>query len=150
VVEAVSAGKGVFRRIGNSLVPTGDTSREALFAVRDGDLCYISVRTPRNPEQHNLFWALCQLCAEADDDTKENVKKWLMYRLKFVDTWFEPNGNMHLETQSIAFESMPQAEFNVLFQGSVGLIAERLQTTPRVVQERFEEMLKGRRGRAGT
>jgi hypothetical protein len=143
----VSVPKGVFRRLGNSLIPTGDTSQEALDAVKNGDLCFVSVRTPRNPEQHNLFWALCQLCAETDDDTKENVKKWLMYRMRFVDTWFEPNGNMHLETKSIAFESMPQAEFNALFQGSVVLIAERLRTSPEAVQERFNEMLKGRRGR---
>lgn len=136
--------KGVFRRSGMTLVPTSDEAKEALLGVKDGSQCVGEIRGARNPEQHKLFWALCQLVAEADNDTKENVKKWLCVKTNNVDVWFEPNGKMHVDPASIAYESLPQAEFNQLFQAAVHVIAERLGCKAADVRRRFEEMIAPR------
>lgn len=132
--------KGVFQRIKDSLVPIGDQAKEALQAIKDGQKCMVEIRAARNPEQANLFWALCQLVAEADDDTKENVKKWLCVSCNQVSVWFEPDGRMHVDPASIAYESMPQAEFNQFFQAAIHKVADRLGCKAAEVRTRFEEM----------
>jgi hypothetical protein len=133
--------RATFRRIGVTAVPLGSRAREALFAIRDGREFMADIRGARNPRQHRLFWALCELCAEAADDTQVSVKKWLMFSLGYVDTWFEPNGRMHLDPKSIAYEAMKQAEFNQMFQAAILKIADRLQAAPKDIINRFNDMV---------
>ena len=133
--------KGVFRREGMRLVPDSDEAKEALLAVKDGHKCIGEIRSPRNVDQHRLFFALCQLVAEADDDEKYNVKKWLCIATNHVDVWFEKSGKMHVDPASIAFESMPQAEFNEFFQSAVHHVAERLGCSSAEIRQRFNEMV---------
>jgi len=137
--------KGVFRRKGYTLVPAGDTALDAVGAVKDGDLCFVSVRAARNPEQHNLWFALCSLVANSTDDTLHNVRKWVLHKLNYVDIWVDPvTGVAHVEAQSVAFESMPQADFNAMFQASLNVLSERMETTPQALRDRFEELQRGR------
>jgi hypothetical protein len=136
--------KGVFRRDGDKLIPVDDSAKEALLAIKDGSKCMGEIRGARNLDQHRLYWALCQLVAEADDDTKENVKKWLCIKCNHVDIWFEPDGKMHVDPASIAYESMPQAEFNQMFQEAVHHIAARLGCKETDVQTKFAEMTGAR------
>ena len=133
--------KGMFMRVGDTLVPIGPPALEALHAIKDGDKCIADVHGARNIAQLNLFWALVTLVAEQEDEDKENVKKWLMFKLGYVDHWFEPDGRMHLEAGSIAIESMDQAAFNRLFNASVKVIAERLGSAPKEVLSRFNELV---------
>jgi hypothetical protein len=138
--------KGVFRRIGMTLVPTSEEGREALLSIKDGRECMVDTRGARNLLQHKLYFALCRLCADATDDDSESVRKWLLHATNNVDVWFDPNGNMHVEAKSMAFESMEQAVFNNLFQRSVNLIAERLSVSPKEVRDRFNDMVDPAKG----
>lgn len=133
--------KGVFIRAGLSAKPASPEGMEALLAVRDGAHFMADIRGARNPLQHRLWWALCDLVAEADDDEKTNVKKWLLYKLNFFDVWFDPEGNMHVDLQSIAFESMEQAQFARLMNGAIPLIAARLETSPDDIRKRLDDLL---------
>lgn len=134
--------KGLFRKIdARTAAVAGEQGREALAAIKQGATFVADVRAGRNPDQLELFWTLCTVVADAEDIDKEHVKKWLMHKLGFVDVWFEPDGSMHVETQSIAFENMEQAKFSRLMNASVPLMAERLGTAPAEFRARFEELL---------
>jgi hypothetical protein len=134
--------KGIFRRVGMMLEPADDEAREAVIAIGDGKLCAADVRGSRNPRQHSLFFALCNLVAKADDDTTENVKRWVLHETGHVDAWYDKRkGKMHIEARSIAFDSMPQNEFNQFFQIAVEKLAERLGAAPKDVMDQFNDMV---------
>lgn len=137
--------KGVWKRVNQTLVPVSAEAKESLMAVKDDAKCVADVRGTRNADQHRLYFALCQLCADATDSTKDGVRKWLAYRLGHVETWFDLDGRMHIDPKSIAYESLAQAEFHALFQASVHLIAERLGSAPAEVQARFDDLVSGKR-----
>lgn len=133
--------KGTFKRIGNSAVPVGKEGREALLAIPEGKEFVGEFRTARNPEQHELFWALCTLVAEATDTAKIAVKDWLLEKTGFVNLVFYPDGSMQVRPKSIAWESMEQAEFNQFFRLAVPKIADLLGNASAEVWQQFEDML---------
>lgn len=133
--------KGVFKRVGLTLVPASAEGCEALLAVKNGATCMADVRGARNPLQHNLFWKLAQLVADADDDHKDNVKEWLLRQLAFVDTFFDPDGTMHIKTKSIAYEKMEQVVFTRFFDACIPLISQRLGAAPADILKQFESLL---------
>jgi hypothetical protein len=133
--------KGTFRRVGNTAVPAGKEGREALQAIPDGNVFIADFRTARNVRQHDLFWALCDLCAEATDSHKNAVKEWLLAETGFADPLFLPDGSMKIVARSIAFESMEQMEFNQFFRLAVIKVAELLGSATKEVWQRFEDML---------
>lgn len=133
--------KGVFQRIKYTLVPSDDMGKELLFSIADGAECIVEMKGKHNIKQFRLFWGLCQLVAEADDDTKLNVKKWLCVATGHTDIWFEPNGKMHVDPASISFSELEQNEFNEFFQRALILVADRLGSKPNEIRQRLEEML---------
>jgi hypothetical protein len=151
--------KGTFRIEGNTLIATGEAAVEALRAFPNGKVVTCDVRGGRNPEQLNLFWALCTLVAEADDDAKENVKRWVLRELGYIDIWYDRrSARTNIETKSIAFENMPQAVFNEFFRKAVEKLSERLGTTKKefldeyrarfenmIADKRYDEILRGRK-----
>lgn len=132
---------GVFRRRGLTAVPESAEGMEALLAIKDDTLFMADIRGARNPLQHKLFWKLCTAVADADDDDKENVKKWLLRQLNYIDVSFDPDGTMHIETKSIAFEKMEQAVFARLFNASIPLMSERLGSATDDFVRHFNELL---------
>lgn len=135
--------KGVFRRVGDTLVPASEEGTAALRAVPEGKTCMAEIRASRSPRQHALFWKLCTMVSEASDQTKENVKRNLLLEMGYADIWLDRKGRMHVEPKSIAWESMEQAEFNSFFQAAIRKIAEWLGSAPADVQRRFDEMVYG-------
>ncbi len=138
--------KGVFIREARALVPYGDPALEALRAIRIGKTCIADVHGARNVKQLNLWWALCTLVAEADDDDKQNVSDWIEMVTRRVRPVFYPSGRMVLVPQSLAFESMEQAEFNRLFSDAIEHMASRLGTAPEELRARFNEMVDPTKG----
>lgn len=139
--------KGTFRRVGMTIIPVGRTGSEAVLAVPDSKLCMGDIFTARNPKHHNLFWTLCELVADAEDSDKETVKRWVIRKLNYGDysVLVQPNGNALVEfvPDSIAWESMAQAEFNEFFQQAVEILAIRLGTTKPELLDRFNDLVKG-------
>lgn len=133
--------KGVFRRVGDTAVPAGRAGRDALLAIPDGKTFVADFKTARNADQHELFWTLAQLGADATDSTKEAVVLWLKHKLNLTDMVFLPDGSMKIVPKSIAWESMEQAEFNSFFQAAVNEIAGLLGSAPKDVLDRFNDLL---------
>ena len=134
--------KGEFRKIDDrTLVAVGTEALEALAHVHRGENCMADVRGARNVEQFSLFWALMQLTAEQTNSTKEAVKEWLMVKLNYVDLLFLPDGKTKIKAKSIAFESMEQARFAEFFEVAIPTVAELLDSSPKDVIARFNDML---------
>jgi len=92
-----------------------------------GDMLYGKIWRSRSLPQHRLFWGLLRLVAEATEyETPENLllhlKIWLgkcqPVKLR------RPAGKITLSPDSIAFEEMPQDEFQEFFDNSVRIICE--------------------------
>jgi hypothetical protein len=134
--------KGLFQRIGSTIVPASEDGREALYAIQDGARFVIDIRASRNCRQHALFWALCQVLADNHDvyDTKEKAKRGLLIATGNVVTWMDHLGILHIDPRSIAFENMEQAEFNAFFQLAVAKICEWLGNAPDEIRKRVAEM----------
>lgn len=132
---------GVFRRRGLTAVPESPEGMEALLAIKDGTTFMADIRGARNPLQHKLFWKLCTVVADAEDDDKDNVKKWLLRQINYIDVSFDPDGTMHIETKSIAFEKMEQAVFARLFNACIPVIAARLGSAPAEIIQQFNALL---------
>ena len=57
----------VWRRQGGALLPTDDEALGVLVAHKDGAEVMVEVKGARNPRQHRLFFALCNVVAESDE-----------------------------------------------------------------------------------
>ena len=110
-------------------------------ATPEGGFVMMESKTARNPEQHDLYWALCDLVAFQTDTTKRAVSDWLLTKTNMVDMLFYPDGEMQLRPKSIAWESMEQTEFDEFFQRAVPLIADLLGSAPKEVLQCFYDLL---------
>lgn len=139
--------KGVWRRDGDHAVPVGATSREFLFAHKDGDEFIAETHGARNVKQLKMWWALCELVAENDRDyqTAKAASDGLKIALKHVDTFLDRTGKLHIWPKSIKIESLTQEEWYPLFRAAIEKVAEWLGNTPKEVQDRFNEITADKR-----
>lgn len=133
--------KGIFKRVKDHVVPVDKRGREAMFAIPDGAKFMAEFRTARNPEQHALFFTMCDLLAEQTDTTKEAAKRWLLLKTGFTEMIFLPDGSMRIDPKSIAFEQMEQTEFDSFFRAAVRAAGELLHAAPKDVIDRFNDLL---------
>lgn len=139
--------KAIWRRSGNTAIPVGDESLEALHAHKDGAEFIAITKGARNLKQLRMFWALATIVAENDAkiETKEVAKKNMLIALNHVDVWFDRDGGMHIDPQSIAFESMTQEVFNPFFKRAIDLVCRWLGTAPADIQKRVAEIIAEKR-----
>lgn len=138
--------KGLWRRVGNTAVPADARSLAFLQARKEGVAFVADTNGARNPKQLNLWWALCALVCEAEDiPTPEKVSNDLKLALGHVDTHVGRDGTVHLIPKSIAFESMSQEDFDVLFKSAIRVISGWLAASLNDVMERFDQMTADRR-----
>ena len=125
------------KRKGNVLVPGDGRSEDAILAMKEGSLIMVRVKTPRNPNQHRLFWHMCRFVYENTDDftSAEHVAEQIKIGVGYVDRVRlilpDPDGGPPLEVEqvrgkSISFESMPQAEFAPFFERSLDYVVSSL------------------------
>ncbi len=126
-------------------VPVGADSVELLRSYEEGHEFIADTHGARNLKQLKLFWALVGLAADATDQPKEVVKRSIAIKLGFVDTWVDLNGGTHIDAQSISCEKMTQAVFRDFFNNAIHVIAEWLNTSPRAVRDRFDDMVAEKR-----
>lgn len=113
----------LFMRVVNgSLTPADAESREKIGRLKEGRLIMIRAMAPRNPLQHRLLWHLARLVFENSEDftSSEHVVEQMKIGTGLTDrvqlvvpgigTVVQERG------RSIAFESMPQAEFEEWFE----------------------------------
>jgi hypothetical protein len=137
----------VWRKQGGALLPTDDEALGVLTAHKEGAEVMVEVKGARNPRQHRLFFALCNVVAENDEHytTTDTAKEGILRALQHVHTFTDRNGHLHITTKSIAFESMTQAEFDKLFKDAVNLVCTWVGTKPKELQDHVFSMVADKR-----
>ena len=139
--------KGLWIRRGNTAVPVDARSLEFLQARKDGAEFIADTNGARNPKHLRLWWALCGLVAENDDfyDTPFKVHKGLKRALQMVDLFVDRDGKLHVDEQSIAFESMDQETFGRHLKDAINVVSDWIGSAPEDVQRRFDEITAEKR-----
>ena len=90
----------------------------------------VSVRTVRSIRQLRLYWALMNLLVEFNlFPSREAASDTVKIASGHVDMRVMPvTGEVHMIPKSISFESLPQAEFNEIFETMLNVICERWLT----------------------
>lgn len=91
--------------------------------LAQGEIVEVTVRRPRHPAHHRLFWALASLCwANVDDREKYPTVEAFVTELKIVtghydrrDMVVEGKHYPVLTPKSISFSAMDQTEFAAFF-----------------------------------
>ena len=121
---------------------------EALLVHQDGKDFIAETHGARNIKQLRMFFALCEILADNDTkcSTKDIAKQNLLWALNYVDLWVDRSNKVHVQTKSIAFESMTQEEFNQFFQRAIELVCQWLGSAPEEIRQRVADITDPTKG----
>lgn len=115
----------VFRRRGNTLVPSDMNADEWLAKIGDGKEVTVTARKARNPRQHKLLFALLRIVTDNSDQWPNAYA--LLDALKMatghVDMVLGISGAVILKPASISFANMPQDMFSEWFKRALDIVA---------------------------
>lgn len=144
----------LFVKIGKGLFPSSERAEEIMHGLPEGRAVMVSVDKPRNPRQHNLYWALVKVLMENCDEFKgwsrDAVSKQLKIDCGAVDWMVHKRTGMQFGSpQSIRWESMPQDKFKRFFDRAIHVITTQYipNLESAVIREQVEEMVDGKRGK---
>lgn len=137
--------KGVWLRDGSKAIPADERSLEFLQAQQDGVPFIAETHGARNVKQLRLWWVLCRLVADQLDVLDVTISDDAKTALGYTETRKQRDGSIKIAPKSIAFESMPQEDFNNLFKLAVNKMAEWLGSAPREVMDQFNTMVGDKR-----
>lgn len=151
--------KMIWAKHGLSAVPVNTEALDFLNSHEDGDKFLLEGRNPRNLEHLQLFWALMDLVAKNDDSYPNRYRvRWDIFALLeerakskgyFMETWTDRWGKQCQQPMSIAFESMGQHEFNVVFNQCVDVVCEWLDTKPQEIKDEVYAIIDPVKGYTG-
>ena len=117
------------KRKGGALVPADAKSEELLMRVPEGREVMVRTVTARNVKQHRLLWVVAGLVADnsLDYGDAEHVVEQIKLSTGHVQrrAFYLPEIEQYVwrtTGASIAFQSMPQEEFNEFFKEAVSVI----------------------------
>lgn len=110
----------IFRRELFGLSATDDASEAALKAVKLGECVELKIKSPRNLQQHRLFWKLMETVCNNQEHyaSPEEVCTAFKFAVGHYDTLRTKRGDV-LVPKSIAFAKMDQAKFGEFFKRAV-------------------------------
>lgn len=119
--------RAIWRRTGRCMYPASEEAEEMLASIKHGQEVLGEFKAARNVRQLRLYWAICTILAGQDIfPTKEAASNGIKFAVGHVDTVIMPDtGEIELVPQSIAFESMKQADFNSFFAAAIRAVCTR-------------------------
>lgn len=149
-----SQGRGVtilyMRKIGPQTLRVDDAHSEELLMGKwkVGDVLKCTVKRPRNPNQHRLYWAVLQTVFENSDKwpTVEALHRDLKLALGLVDWHVSMWAEKHITypvPRSIAFDSMSQDEFEEYLQKALEKVEEATSIPADELLKAGQERLHG-------
>ena len=119
----------IWRRSGVSMVPANDVARAMAMSLEEGReyLAAWPFHAPRSIQQLRLWWSLCGLMAEHSIfPTQVAASNAIKISCGHFDQVIMPDtGEVHLIPRSIAFQSLPQHEFQEIFTAALNIIVKR-------------------------
>lgn len=117
----------IFKRELFGLSATDDASEAALKAVKLGECVEVRIKSPRNLQQHRLFWKLMEtVCGNQEHyKTPEEVCTAFKFAVGHYDTLRTKRGDV-LVPKSISFAKMTQPAFAEFFDRAVKFCVEEV------------------------
>jgi hypothetical protein len=109
-------------------VPANDEAEAMLRSVKEQAECVATVWSPRSVQQLRLWWGgLMRLLVDNDIfPSKKAASDATKIACGHVETVIMPDdGEIELVPESIAFGSIPQAEFNAIMEEALRVICNR-------------------------
>lgn len=119
--------QAIWVRVGMRIHPDNDIADDMLRSLPDGGHFVGSFRNVRSIRQLRLWWGLMNILVEHNIfPIKEAASHAVKIAAGHVDlVVFPDSGEVHMIPKSIAFESLPQHEFNVIFKAAIDAICGR-------------------------
>ena len=121
----------VFRRRGNTLIPSDTNADEWLATIGEGKEVTVTARKARNARQHKLLFALLRIVTDNSDQWPNAYA--LLDALKMatghVDLIRGIGGQVIAKPASISYASMPQDRFSEWFKRALDIVARDILNT---------------------
>ncbi len=120
-------------RVGTDLRPTQPDGEDIVRSLSGDAEIMVDVKQRRNVQQHKLAMAMITLVWQNIPEnishlwpTKDHFRKMLLEATGYVDEYRDIAGNVKVVPKSMAFDKMPQEEFNNFFKDAHKIIEERI------------------------
>lgn len=117
----------MLKKLEKTFVPIDPIGAAELDKLDDYAIVKASITVPRNPKQHNFYFALLKLVCENMEEplTVEALKEYLKIKLNHVEV-IEYKGEVVKLPKSINFASMDQTAFKDYFDRSLNFICAEI------------------------
>jgi len=134
----MAKGKGLFRKMGLTLVPVDRDARELMAAGKDGASVFVEFWQPRNAAQHRKYFALLNNVVEATGrwTSTEHLRRDILIALHRYDEEVNSlTGEVRQVPHSMSYASMPKADFERLYDDTMRLLTDALGCDPEMLLE---------------
>jgi len=122
--------KYYFRKSKLSLVPADDKAIKKISKIAINDIVSVDIKQVRSYPQLKRFFKFVQITFEMQDHftEKEAYRRWLAIKAGYYTTIVYPDGTVVLDSDSIAFDNMEEAEFIKLFNSCINVFLTEFGT----------------------
>ena len=121
----------IMRRTGYHLYAIGLAEQEALMEYPEGKDFWVSIRRKRSNVHHAKYWAVLEkVWPNTKFHSASALHKAIKYELGLVKEVRLLSGKTIVEPDSIAFDKMDQAEFNLFYEAAMRLLGEYFGINP--------------------
>ena len=142
---------------GSALVPAFPDDEIKLKKIKDGEVVKVEVKLTHSPRQHRAVFALAKtvlmnaphddsplgkwgrLFMTAPEKTKYNFVKMCEVQLGYYDILIKPDGSSLIIPQSLSYDNMDRADFDMFFQGYLELCSKLLNVDTKDLIANYEE-----------
>lgn len=113
-------------RTENGLVPIDDASVKAVSKIKEGYDIFCEYKPRRSMKFHKKYWALLNAVLINQEHYKsvDNIHESVKYRSGYYKTVIPLQGDPFIVTESIAFHSMDNAEFESFYNTAIDVCVE--------------------------
>lgn len=114
---------------GTRLVPVSIWDAELLDGCKQGQEFDLVRRSKRSAPHNSMYRAQLSLIVKATDayPTPDHMHKWIKQTLGYTEPILSPKGKVvGMTLDSVSFDKMDQAAFNVFYEKAAQLIAQEM------------------------
>ena len=139
--------KAFFIKMPNhSLVPASEGDRKMLFKISPGEPVELKYRRARNYLFHKKFFALMHFAFDYWEPDFEKSFDRFRKDITILAGYYEEsrrlNGEVRVEAQSIAFDKMPEEEFESLYTKCIDVIVTKILPAQGFTDETLRQVVE--------
>jgi hypothetical protein len=129
---------GRYRKNGLTLIPADQEGRELHAKLEDGAAVFMQLWLPRNMKQHRKYFAVLRNVVQATGrwTSTEHLRRDILIALgRFDEEVNKLTGEVRQVPHSMSVASMPKAEFEQLYEDTIGLLTDALGCDPEMLTQ---------------